>query len=228
MTPYEGAAVLRTTGWLSTTPVEFQDTLLGLCRWRWFEPEETIVMAGNEQSPVVGIASGTAAVVTSLGPPDTPLTHISHAGWWVGYVPLVSGQPTENTTVAKSPVFAAVAAQSAVFGLLDQHPRWWKCIAGVTLFYARAATNIAADLLIRDSERRCAATLLRIANCRFDGDAPAIAAVNQSDLASIANLSRTTASALLGKFESSSILARHYNYIEILDPWALREIADGN
>lgn len=225
--PAEGAAILKSRGWLSDRDGEFQDALLGICRWRLFQPGESLVTAGDIGAPLVGIASGTAAVITSLGPPDTPLTHICHPGWWLGYVPLVAGRPTDNATVARSPVYAAVASKSAVEALLRENPVWWKHLARLALYYGEVAANIVADLLIRESDRRCAATLMRIANCRFQGDEPAVASVSQSDLAAITNLSRNTANAILRDFESKGLVARQYNHIDILDPASLREIADG-
>ncbi|MCF2514593.1 Crp/Fnr family transcriptional regulator [Sphingomonas sp. G124] len=225
--PAEGAAILKSRGWLSDRDSEFQEALLGICRWRHFEPGETLISAGDICAPLVGIASGSAAVVTSLGPPDTPLTHICHPGWWAGYVPLIAGRPTDNATVARTPVYAAVATKSAAEALLSENPGRWKHFARLALYYGEVAANIVADLLIRESDRRCAATLLRIADCRFQGQAPAFASVSQTDLAAIANLSRKTANAILRDFELNGLVARHYNQIDILDPASLRRVADG-
>jgi CRP-like cAMP-binding protein len=227
MSPVAATAVLKGTGWLSDRDPEFQDALLAICRWRRFQPGESIVMAGDIDAPLVGIASGTAAVITSLGAPDTPLTHISHPGWWLGYVPLVAGRPTDNATEARSPVYAAVAAKSAVEALLASNPAWWRHIARLALYYGEIAANIVADLLIRESDRRCAASLLRIASCRFAGDEPAVANVNQTDLAAIANLSRNTVNTVLKEFERKGLLARGYNHISLLNPLALRVLANG-
>jgi CRP-like cAMP-binding protein len=167
------------------------------------------------------------SITTSLGPPDTPLTHIAHPGMWTGFVAFVGDRPTDNETVARTAVYAAVTSRSAVEALLKEHPGWWRDVARLALWYGEVAVNIAADLLIRDSDRRCAATLLRIADCRFRGDQPKVAHVNQSDVATIANLSRNTTSALLGEFEQKGMVARHYNHIDILDPPSLRAVADG-
>lgn len=225
--PTEGAATLKCRGWLSDRDADFRDAFLGICHWRLFEPGESLVMAGDSAAPLVGIASGTAAVTTALGPPDTPLTHISHPGWWVGYVPLIAGRPTDNATIARTPVYAAVASRSALDGLLSENPAWWRHFARLALYYGEVAANIVADLLIRESGRRCAATLLRIADCRFSGDRPEIARTNQTDVATMANLSRNTTNALLGDFERKGMVVRYYNYIHLLSPRALRALADG-
>jgi CRP-like cAMP-binding protein len=228
MSPDEGEAILRNEGWLADRDPEFQQALLGICRWRWFQPDEALVTAGDKSAPLVGIAHGTAAMITALGPPDTPLTHICHPGLWIGFVPLVAGRPADNSTVARTPVYAAVASKSGVEALLRENPGWWRHLARLALYYGEIAVNTVADLLIRESDRRCAATLLRVAACRFEGDEPNVAPVNQTDLAAMANLSRTTANALLGEFERKGLLARQYNHIDIVEPAALRAVADGD
>jgi len=227
MTPSKGEAILRSTGWLANVDQELQSALLRTCRWKLFEAGETIVGAGDKSAPFIGIASGTVSITTSLGPPDTPLTHIAHAGIWTGFVAFVGDRGTDNETVARTQVYAAVTSRSSVEALLNEHPAWWRDVARLALWYGETAVNIAADLLIRESDRRCAATLLRIANCRFSGNEPTIAHANQTDIATIANLSRNTTSALLGELERHGMVARRYNQIEILDPVALRAVADG-
>lgn len=226
LSPGDGEAILRATGWLSLTPIEFQDAILAQCRWQWFGPGEAIVTAGDPDAPLIGIAAGAASVVTAVGPTDTPLTHVIYPGWWVGTVPLVSGLPTQNNTVARIPVYSAVVQQRIVRQLLELNPYWWRFIANVLLQYAEAAAIIAADLLIRESNRRCAASLLRIADCRLEGSRPTIAPVSQTELASVANLSRNTASSLLRDFEQNGLIARNYREIAILHPETLRAIAN--
>jgi len=52
-------------------------------------------------------------------------------------------------------------AQAAVRKLLNERPEWWQYFLQPALFYGDIALNVAADLLIADSERRCAAVLRR-------------------------------------------------------------------
>ncbi|MGA7199209.1 hypothetical protein [Roseiarcus sp.] len=68
---------------------------------------------------------------------------------------------------------------------------WWRYFLQLTLFYGDIALDIAADLLIADSERRCAAVLLRLSARRFadsDDPEPAGVSITQEDLAGAANL----------------------------------------
>jgi CRP-like cAMP-binding protein len=228
MTPALGANVLRANGWLSRTAPEFQDRLLALCTWRWFEPGDAVVSVGSINNAIYGVADGSVDLVTSLGAPDTPLTHVSYAGFWTGYLPLVSGDPTVNATTARSRVYAAVVGRSALERLLADNPGWWRYIAMLCVTYGNLAANVAADLMLRDSRRRCAAALLRLADCRFDatGDNTAQVQVNHADLATVTNLSRQTAGLILSSFETQGMIARRYNHIELCDVAALHALVD--
>lgn len=227
MSPEKGADILKRRGWLANSECEFQDALLRICQWRTFQPHEALVTAGDQNASIMGIAAGTVSVTTALGPPDTPLTHIAHPGLWVGLIPLVGNRPTDHETVARTRVYAAVTTQSAARDLLKANPAWWQHLARFALHYGDLSTSIAADLLIRESDRRCAAALLRIADCRFAGDTPTAALANQAEIASIANLSRNTTSIMLRQLEQKRIVARQYNRIDILAPAFLRALADG-
>ena len=112
--------------------------------------------------------------------------------------------------------------------MLADNPGHWQYIAMLAQTNNEIALNIATDLMIRSSRRRCAATLLRIAGCRFaDAPPPAIAWTNQEELGGIANMARSTLNLLLGDLETEGLISRGYNQIILHNPSALRAIADG-
>jgi CRP/FNR family transcriptional regulator, cyclic AMP receptor protein len=223
-----GAAVLLSTGWLKDRPAEFQQALLANCEWRAYAAGETIAHGGDPHGCVFGLAAGVVASTAALGAPDTPPMHIGHPGHWFGYVPVISNRPRTISTAARSPAFLAKITEPALEALVTARPDWWRHLAVLALDYGHITSNIAADLLIRDSTRRCVATLLRIANVRFEtaGDAPAEALVSQEELATLANLSRSTSNVILGRLEGSGHIVRRYHAISLNQVAALRAIAD--
>src|SRR5271166_2182507 len=77
-----------------------------------------------------------------------------------------------------------------------------KIVRDHSLVYGDVAVTIAADLLIRDSERRCAAVLLRLSGRRSadpEDPEPAEASITQADLAGAANLSLSSVKSMLGR-----------------------------
>ncbi len=222
-----GAAVLATQGWLATTAPGFAERLLALANWRQFAAGAAITHAGDSSGDLYGIAEGAVALSSALGPADAPVTHVARAGHWFGYVPLVTGDTRVMSAVACSPTLVAHVAQPVIERHLAAHPGDWRAIAQMGIADVRLAVNVATDLMIRDSRRRCAATLLRLAGCRFENAATAPTAfISQQDLAGIANLSRSTTNAILAEFAGQGMIERGYHEITIRDASALRGIAD--
>ncbi len=99
------------------------------------------------------------------------------------------------------------------------------------IVYGDASQGVAADLLIRDSERRCAATLLRLSGRRFAGARdrrPAESAITQVELAGAANLSRNTVGAIMKRLASRGLIEVGYRGVTVLKPAALRAFVDSS
>ena len=224
-----GTQSLKSSGWLKETPSEFADAVLANCHWRAIAAGQTIQHAGDTHAGIFGLARGTVAITTSLGSPDAPMLHIGHPGLWFGYVALFKGRAVPNGIVARSDVLVAGMAQSQLEQLLAKHPPWWRYIGLLGVIYGNAAANIAADMMIRDSARRCAAALLRLADCRFElavGVQTVHAPLSQDELAAIANLSRTSISTILREFDEQGLISLGYRSVTLNDPSRLRAMVD--
>ncbi len=222
---------LAKRGWLSRTPPEFREPFLAHCQWRRVAAGRTIQHAGETSIGISGVASGHVTLTTALGAPDTPMTHVAHAGQWFGFVTLFPGNQMRLTSVvARSEVMLAHMTHAALEGLIACHADWWRHIGVLGIDYGNTAVNIAADLMIRDSRRRCLAALLRLADCRFD-DPPAPgsveAPISQEELAAIVNLSRSSVGTILQPLEKAGMIALGYRSIVLHDPAALRAVVDG-
>jgi CRP-like cAMP-binding protein len=224
----DAMAYLAGSGWLASTPPEFANAILDMVQWRRFGPGESIIHAGDITADLLGLAMGSVALTSSLGAADAPVAHIVTAPFWFGYAPLINHRARILSSTARSPVLVAQVRQGALKQLLVENPGWWQYIAMLAQAGNELALNIATDLMIRNSDRRCAATLLRIAGCRFeDRPPPAIAWTNQEEVGGIANMARSTLNLILGRFEAEGLISRGYNQIILHNPAALRAIADG-
>lgn len=223
---YEQA--LRQNGWLRHVPADFADAVLALCQWRRFSAGEGIQFAGDEGGNLFGLSAGTVAMTTAMTAPDAPMTDIGHPGRWFGFVPLFGGEPRAVTVEARSDVVLAVLSQTAFAGLLDNWPGSWRYTGTLgTIGYGHIASNIAGDMMIRNSRRRCIAALLRLANCRFgDRQGQTSAQLSQGEIAAIANLSRTTINTILGELEAEGLIVLGYRSVVLVDVGLLRRIAD--
>lgn len=222
----QGATVLRRADWFAATTPDFQTAVLAQCHWQWFAAGEAVTHGGDTDGGMVGIARGAVSIIPAIGPPDVPMIHIASAPYWLGSNPLVDHRPRLVSAIARTRCLVALAARRGLGALLAEHPLWWRFIALHVCEAMDTASQIATDLLIPDSRRRCIAALLRAAGCRDVGNAPAKAAMTRDELASMANLSRQTIGPVLHALADAGHITINYRSIILNDPAALRDIAD--
>jgi len=225
----EGLRVLASRGWLSVTPPDFQRALLSRSSWHCLEAGAPIQAGGEEAGELIGLADGVIALRTILGPADTPIMHLSHPVFWLGYVPIILGKPRRIAASAKTPVCLARIPQAAVKGALSAHPQWWKYLLQPAIIYGDNSQNAAADLLIRDSERRCAAVLLRLSGRRFSGpddSKPVEIPLTQTELAGAANLSRNSVGTMVKRLAARGLIEQGRQGIVVCAPIALRTFVE--
>ena len=175
------------------------------------------------------MARGTVTLTTALSVPDTPLTTISHPGLWFGYVPLLANDKLVTSIMARCDVMVGTITPSDLEALLSTNPPWWRHVGTLGILYGNLAANIAADMMIRDSRRRCVASLLRLGNCRAtDPDVawPIEAPMTQEELAANANLSRTSVASILRDLEDQKLIRLGYRSVILDKPDVLRAIVD--
>lgn len=225
----DGARRLRAEGWLAGVSPGFRDALLPLARWQRAPAGALLARAGDEQGDLIGLASGTVAFTAGIGTSATPTMHVAEAVTWLGYAPLVQPMTRAVTTEARTPVTFASFPQAKVEALLRRDPWGWKDLVTLVGQVGLLTTLMAADLLIPESEPRCAAVLLRFAGQRHAGprDRKAVTVpVTQEELAAAANLSRNSVGKILRRFASEGWIATGYGGIRMLDPVRLRALLD--
>jgi CRP-like cAMP-binding protein len=222
--------VLMQQGWLSLMPAEFAASLMSLSVWRYYAANEPIYAAGDPPGGIYGIAAGSVAFTAAMGSPASPVLHVGRAVSWTGVGPLLSGQPRRASLVAVAPVCAAYVPLRSLRSMLDANPAWWKHIAQELLMEFDTVTTAASDATIPSSTRRCAATLLRLADSRFDRSPsrdPSIQ-LSQEQIGRMMNLSRSSTSTVLARLADQGLIKLGFRAIELVDIDGLRAVADGD
>jgi len=187
----QGLSLLASRGWLSGTPEDFRKRFLSLARWRRVAPGTTVKLGGEELDDVIGLAEGSVVLTSALGEAETPVTHMVHAVFWLGHGPLFTGQPRRVTAEARTALWVARFPRAKILAMLDETPVWWRCFLPLAVEYGDICALIASDLLIRRSDRRLAATILRFAGLRGPVEAPCHGLrvpTTQAELAAASNL----------------------------------------
>jgi CRP/FNR family cyclic AMP-dependent transcriptional regulator len=229
MVRQDGLRLLSEVGWLSTTTVDFRQAVLATCSWQHLEAGEPLQSGGEEEGELIGLASGSLALRTILGPADTPIMHLAHPVFWLGYVPLILGKPRRVGASAKSAAWIARVPEAPVRRLLSERPEWWQYFSRISIIYGDTSQSIAADLLIGDSERRCGAVLLRLSGHRLADRTdvePVEVALTQTELAGAANLSRNSIGTMLRRLVGRGLVELGYRGLIILNPAEMRAFVD--
>jgi CRP/FNR family transcriptional regulator, cyclic AMP receptor protein len=109
--------------------------------------------------------------------------------------------------------------------LLNREPAYWRWFALLAFEHERTAVSAVADLMLRDHVKRFVAVLLRLADARTaspDSVQPIEVEASQSDIATMANVARTTANAILSRLASARQVKLAYGRIYVVKPDALR------
>ena len=118
--------------------------------------------------------------------------------------------PNRVEAAARTTVLLARVSEQAIRWLLKKRPDWLKYFLQPAFLRSDFALDDAADLLIRDSERRCAAVLPRPSGLRFadpEGSEPVIVSITQDELAGSANLSRSSVRTMLHRLAAQGLIA---------------------
>ena len=217
--------LLCTSGWLATTPAGFQTAVIKRCIWQRVDPQVTLTHGGDAAGGMIGVVSGAVGIIPAIGPSDTPLAHIARAPFWFGERPTM-GQPRTISVITRTVCDVALVPQKGMEAVMASNPDWLRLLGGLSLNGLLLVTQIATDLLIADTKRRCVAVLLRVAGCRTDGEGRHDAGTGQDELAAMANMSRQTTGTILRGLQANGLVELGYRTIAITEPAKLRAIVD--
>ena len=223
----EGLSLLASRGWLAETPAEFRRRVLSAAQWRHVERGATVTLGGEERDDLIGVAEGTVAATSTVGQAETPAMHIAHAVFWLGYGPLLLDRPRVVTAEARTDLWVAAIPKAKILPLLDGSTTWWRHFMRLLVEYGDTTARIAADLLIRQSDRRLAATILRFCGTPESNADPAghlRIPVTQAELADASNLSRNAAGTILRALAAKGFIEIDYGGIVVLDREGLQRV----
>lgn len=219
----------RNDGWFGRAPPAFRDVLLARCEWRRCTAGQPVHHAADEYVDLFAIVDGVVEFYSRFASAENPLLHLAHEGFWFGYGPMLTGQPSRMAAIARTDTLLARVPSVTVQGVLAKHPEWWRVIAAGAIEYGDIAVQAFSDLMIPDVDCRCARTILRLAglrNPRRTRTNGRTVPVTQHELATLLRLSRNAVVPVLQRFEHRGLVSRGYRSLEILDVARLEAIAD--
>jgi len=213
------------TGWLAGTTAPVRASALSRVTIRRYGPGDALHRAGDESGGMYGVAEGTIRLLLNAVDHGPYCGHLLQPGHWAGDGPSIAGSPRLVTLVSAGPSTVLFLSRAAIMEIEARDPTYWRHFMASMNLSLGLALGAIADLMHRDHRKRVVAVLLRVAGIR-DG-APAVESpievdVSQSDLAAMANVTRTTAGTTLRLLARAGLVATGYGRVTILEPARLR------
>ena len=212
-------------GWLSHTPASFQNSVLERCTLQHFGQGKTIYSIGDPPGGMFGLIRGGLAISVAPGERGSYVAHFARPGAWFGEAAAITGQSRRIGLTATRDTDLLNLPGYAIREITCKDAATWRLFALATISHLDVAMGACDDLMIRDPTNRCVAILLRLAGRQkaSRGDlSPVEIDLTQSDIADLANVSRTTLGSVLRKLEEDGKLELSYRRIRLLSPKAMR------
>jgi CRP/FNR family transcriptional regulator, cyclic AMP receptor protein len=219
--------IIIENGWLSMTPPPFQGVVLERCRLQGFKAGQNIFMAGDPPGGMYGLVSGGLAISIAPGERGPYFAHLARPGTWFGESSAITQKPRRIGLAATRDSQLFHLPLPKINEIVATDPSAWRLFALVTSGHIDMAIGACDDLMIRDHVQRFVAILLRLGGCRYasPGDTShAEIDLRQDEIATLANVARTTAGAILRTLEKAGHIEQAYRRIRILAPDALRNM----
>ena len=225
--PFSGKAkaMLATDQFIQSLPEEVRTLFIDRLMLQRVRSGEWVYHLGDPAGGIYFIAEGGVRVEIATGALNTFIAHYIPAGFWFGEPSALTGQPRMVGVVAAQNSELLHINLPHLNQLIAQYPEILRHLAGITQMYLRTSIGVIADLMLRDTETRFIATVLRLAGIRDIETATGRFDVffSQEEIAAMANVARTTANTILGKLQKEGAVEITYRRVVILDSAKLRQ-----
>lgn len=221
--------IVRSRGWLARQPADFQAAVLDRVSQVTFATGDYVFHTGDDTGGIYGVLHGSFGAYAPSRESELQLGHVFRAGDWFGSSSAITQRSRTLTFRALEPSLAIFLRLMLFNELGGRSQAYRHCVAAMSECGTDMALMTISDLLLRRSDQRVAATLLR-ATAVTEGVRPSHPEgfrLTQTDLAEMSNVSRDVMNRTLAIFKARGWVATSYNHIAILDAEALADFAAG-
>lgn len=218
-------AFVRRHGWLSRTPVPFQDEVIARSDLLSLTGGQALYHADDPAGGLFAIVAGRIELHYPVTGDDPTLAYICGPGIWAGDTAAVGGRRRRMTLIAGSGLQALRLPRAQLLRIADADPLAWRYFAELVANNYFNCLDVIDALRRGDPIERIAMSLCNLLFEQPEGEV--VVNASQADLGAMTQLSRGTANTALGALESRGLIRRGYGVIEILDTAALRDFAQG-
>lgn len=208
-------------GWLADQSPDLKAAVMRHARLISVSEGDSPFHSGDEPGGIYGIVSGGVSMWIAGRSAENRLGHIGRCGTWFGYGPLVRGGPRSLllSISVSEPGWLFGVSLSRLQEIASISPEHQRALLSISDYGLEIALHTIETLMIRNSERRIAATLLRIAPHVEDvpKGAPDEILLTQAQLGEMANAERKVVNRALSRMEREGWLVVSYGRIRLVD-----------
>jgi CRP/FNR family transcriptional regulator, cyclic AMP receptor protein len=169
-----------------------------------------------------GLKEGALAVEFAPGRRDPQLSYLLLPPLWLGEGSIIANIPRLIGVSTTRRSFLLHLPAQRFFDIASEEPLLWRWAARVSRENFERAMRMTDALMVRNSDARIAAVLIQLGgSLREHTNAPRVLDVTQTQLAAIANVSRSILNPVLKTLESQGVVELGNRTITIVDPVAL-------
>lgn len=221
-------AVLSRADWLSVLPEDLAAHLRDATVRRECPAGAVFWSYGDKPDGLYGLISGSVQMDTIWSHHGPSMLSTFHAGSWLGEAEFLADSPRITSMSALRACEYFFIGATTIERVARERPELWRGIGLLAFEHLSLAVAALDDAMIRSSGARLAAVLVRLCGARLGTAKDTISLeidVTQSDLAQMANLSRSVVGGHLAEMERNGVIRRSYGRMSVTDIDALRAVA---
>lgn len=206
-------------GWLADQPEAVRVEILQIARLIHRPTDNFIFHAGDDEGGICGLVCGGVGVHLPVTSGETLLADILRSGGWFGYGPLVRGKRRSLSFSITEPSWLLYIPLAGLQAIGDQSPGHQRSLLSLSDYGMDVATSVIDTLLVRNIDRRIAATILRTARPKNEHEycAPPDLRLTQTQLGEMSNADRQVVNRALRRMEEKGLLKVAYGGIDVTD-----------
>nr|WP_240989666.1 Crp/Fnr family transcriptional regulator [Salipiger mangrovisoli] len=217
---------LANLGWLGERSARFRQEVSTHVLLRRYSSGDYPHHVGDDAGGIYGVIEGSFGTYAVSDAAGIVLGHIFREGAWFGQGPITSGKPRYLSFKAMEPSVILYLPPAALNQIAQSFPGAERELMSLSEYNQVLMTRVVSDLLIRKTECRIAAVLLRLFEIRPGGlRGGDRCRLTQAELSEMANTSRHTANTVLKSFEQKGWIEVSYGSITLINPEELRRYA---
>jgi CRP/FNR family transcriptional regulator, cyclic AMP receptor protein len=216
--------------WFAHLPLAIQEELRPHLIRRRCPAGTALYRQGEAPKNMFGILSGTIQTLGTSKDGHQSLLSVLRSGEWSGFIGQLDGKPHSFLTIAATDVDVVFLPEAAVRKIFLQSPDRMTYLVLPLIEILRFAYRFLVETNGRSPRRVIAQRLIDLSHCVYAPDVPAgkmLDGTSQQDIATATYLTRPTVNRILRDFAAHGVISLGYGRIDLCDPAALRQIAQG-